>query len=141
MKKSVFYFLSLTWGLPMTLIGAIAVLILKLTGHEVKKWGYCYYVEVGRYWGGINLGMFFITSKGAGMATRNHEHGHALQNCYWGWLMPVVIGIPSLLRCWYLTFKVLTDLDYECDYDSIWFEGQATRWGTALVKNINGGCK
>ena len=138
MTKSKFYTLSLTWGLPMTLIGAIAVLILKLSGHEVKKWGYCYYVEVGKYWGGINLGMFFITSKGAGRDVRNHEHGHALQNCYWGWMMPFAIGIPSLLRCWYLTYKALYDLDYEYDYDSIWFEGQATKWGTEFVNALEG---
>ena len=138
MKKSVFYFLSLTWGLPMTLIGAIAVGALKLAGYEVKKWGYCYYVEVGTGWGGVDLGMFFITSTDAFRSTRDHEHGHALQNCIWGILMPFVIGIPSLIRYWYLTFKVLVDLDYSYDYDSIWFEGQASRWGTQFVKSIEG---
>ena len=138
MKKALFYFLSLTWGLPMTLIGAIAILILKLTGHEVKKWGYCYYVETGRNWGGVNLGMFIITCRNATKHTRNHEHGHALQNCLWGTLMPFVIGIPSLIRYWYITFKVISDLDYRFDYDAIWFEGQATRWGTKFVNSLEG---
>ena len=138
MKKSVFYLLSLTWGLPMTLIGAIAILILKLTGHEIKKWGYCYYVEVGTGWGGVNLGMFFIPCEDAYDTTRNHEHGHALQNCYWGWLMPFVIGIPSLIRYWYITLRSYINPNYEYDYDSIWFEGQATRWGTQFVKSIEG---
>lgn len=138
MKKSMFYALSLTWGLPMTLLGAIVVLFLKLSGKEVKKWGYCYYVEVGKYWGGVNLGMFFITCKYADDDTRNHEHGHALQNCYWGILMPFVIGIPSLLRYWYITLNLLVDKYYDYDYDAVWFEGQATRWGTELVKSLGG---
>ena len=141
MKKSIFYLLSLTWGLPMTLIGAITIFILKLLGKEIKKWGYCYYVEVGTGWGGVNLGMFFVTCEDADEHTRNHEHGHALQNCIWGFLMPFVIGIPSLIRYWYIILQLCIDLNYEYEYDSIWFEGQATRWGTKLIKKINEGVK
>ena len=138
MKKATFYFLSLTWGLPMTLIGAIAILILKLTGHEVKKWGYCYYTKVGKGWGGVNLGMFLITCEDTNNMVLNHEHGHALQNCIWGILMPFVIGIPSLVRYWYITVKVMLDINYDYDYDAIWFEGQATRWGTEFIKHLGG---
>ena len=133
MKKSTFYFLSLTWGLLMTLIGAIAVGVLMLTGKPLKKWGACYYVEVGKGWGGVNLGMFLITSENPSRYVKSHEHGHAIQNCYWGVLMPIVIGIPSVIRYWYRAIRSRLGAANPASYDSIWFEGQATRLGRKYV--------
>ena len=136
LSKRAFYILSWTWGLPMTLIGAIVTLVLKIAGKEVKKWGYCYYVEVGKNWGGLELGMFFLKDSNPSTHTNNHEHGHAIQNCYWGILMPFVICIPSAIRYWYrrirnkLGYKILTA------YDDIWFEGQATALGKSYVEEI-----
>ena len=59
--------------------------------------------------------------------------GHGIQNLYWGPLMIFVIVIPSVTRFWYRewywkyrypkTGKALPP------YDSIWFEGQATKLG------------
>ena len=137
LSKRAFYILSWTWGLPMTLIGAIAVLILKLSGKEVKRWGYCYYVEVGKHWGGVNLGMFFIINTNPATHTKNHEHGHAIQNCYWGWLMPFVICIPSVTRYWYRLIRHKLGYKVTTDYDDIWFEGQATELGDYYLERNN----
>jgi hypothetical protein len=79
----------------MTLVGVVAALFLVVTGHKPKKHGLCYYFEVGKGWGGVNLGIVFITAANPSEHTKNHEHGYALQNCIWGPLMPFVIALPS----------------------------------------------
>lgn len=100
MKKALFYVLSFTWGLPMTLIGLVVSLVLLIAGYKPKKHGWCYYFEVGVGWGGLELGVIFLTSETTSKRTRNHEHGHALQNCIWGPLFPFVVSIPSAIRYW-----------------------------------------
>lgn len=104
-SKTLFYILSVTWGCIMTTIGAIVALVLLILGYRPKKWNYCYYFEVGENWGGIELGMFFITDKSSSIRTKNHEHGHGIQNCYLGVLMPFVVCIPSAARYWLREFK------------------------------------
>lgn len=136
-NKTLFYILSWTWGIIMTLIGAVVALALIITGHKPKKWGYCYYFEVGKNWGGLELGMFFLTSKNGGEYTRNHEHGHALQNCVWGPLMPFVICIPSVIRYWYREIRSRKGLKNKTKYDDIWFEGDATRRGSEFIAWYN----
>lgn len=133
MPKPLFYLLSLTWGLPMTMIGAVVAIVLMIMGYKPKKWNYCYYFEVGNNWGGVELGMFFLTDKSGSLRTRNHEHGHAIQNCYFGPLFPFIVAIPSAVRYWY------RELVYSRKgknpptlYDDIWFEGSATKLGTEL---------
>ena len=134
LPKKAFYLLSWTWGLPMTLIGGIAMLVLMIAGKKPQRWGDCYYIEVGKDWGGINLGMFFLTCEKPGRYTKCHEHGHAIQNCYFGFLMPFVVGIPSVVRYWYRELKYHRKGKYPpTDYDDIWFEGQATELGTDYV--------
>ena len=104
-SKPLFYILSVTWGCIMTTIGAIVALVLLILGYRPKKWNYCYYFEVGENWGGIELGMFFITDKSSSIRTKNHEHGHGIQNCYLGVSMPFVVCIPSAARYWLREFK------------------------------------
>lgn len=99
-SKPLFYILSVTWGCIMTTIGALVSLILLILGYKPKKWNYCYYFEVGENWGGIELGMFFVTDKSSGIRIKNHEHGHGIQNCYLGVFMPFVVCIPSAIRYW-----------------------------------------
>jgi hypothetical protein len=137
MKKTLFYTLSFTWGIIMTAIGLIVGLVLKMFGFKAKKHGWCYYFEVGNNWGGVNLGVVFLTSKNPSEHTRNHEHGHALQNCLWGPLMPVVISLPSAARYWLRHFQQKRGEQLE-PYDSVWYEGQASSWGTELINKL--GC-
>ena len=137
MNKFTFYLLSFTWGLPLNLVGAIVALAMIITGHKPQKWGYCYYFEVGENWGGLELGIFFLTNKNPSNHTKNHEHGHAIQNCYWGFLMPFVISIPSAIRYWYRIIRTKRGRRNKTKYDSVWFESQASKWGTELINKLN----
>ena len=184
----VYWLIQCTWGLPMTLIGAIAALILLITGHKPKTLGPNVYFQFGNGWGGMELGGFFLCSKGCDMRTKYHESGHALQNLIWGPLMPFIISIPSAARYWlrkmptrlakslfnlyfFLSAIILTtllacctgllfhiswltilieiirlylisisfwltiweipkyDFNPSIEYDTVWFESQATEWG------------
>jgi hypothetical protein len=135
----VFYLLSFTWGLPFTLLGCIAALILVLMGYRPKKWGYCYYFELGKRWGGCDLGIFFLKDSRDSASLKSHEHGHAVQNCYLGFFMIPIVAIPSLIRSRYrdylITHKKVAPKTLP-PYDSIWFEGQATRLGNEIVEYI-----
>lgn len=118
------------------MIGFIVALVLLCAGKRPKRWGDCFYFEVGENWGGLELGIFFIANKGAGSHIKNHEHGHAVQNCWWGVLMPFVICIPSATRYWYREIRTRRGLPNKGAYDDIWFEGQATRLGTQYVRGM-----
>ncbi len=127
-----FWFVSLTWGLPMTLLGALIALALLMTGHKPKRFHYNIYFEVGEGWGGMEYGGFFFVNKNPSLHTRQHEAGHGLQNLMLGVFMPFVICIPSAVRYWYREYLVRSGKKRYFElpaYDSIWFEGWATRLG------------
>lgn len=120
----------------MTAIGLITALLLLVTGHKPTKYGYCICFEIGERWGGLSLGFVIITDKSADNDTKNHEHGHAMQNIIYGVLMPFLVGVPSVMRYWYREYLVnVKGLRYNSlpPYDSAWYEGQATRWGNELI--------
>ena len=128
LSKFLFYFLTFTWGSPFTLIGCIVALFLVIKGYRPKKHGYCFYFEIGESWGGINLGLFFIVDKrkNGAKAIRDHEHGHAVQNCFLGPFMLFAVALPSLIRSRYRAYLTEKKGVREGDlppYDSIWFEG------------------
>lgn len=129
MNKVLFYILSWTWGLPLTLIGGFVTVILMIFGYKPKRWGPCIFIEIGEGWGGFEMGAFFLTCKNATIKCKNHELGHGVQNCYFGPLMPFVVCIPSAIRYWYRRIRESRGLKNLTLYDSIWFEGQATRLG------------
>lgn len=129
LKITLFWLLSLTWGCAMTLCGAIVALALMITGHRPRRFHCLVYFEVGRGWGGFELGAFFVVSKDAPLSTKRHESGHAIQNIMLGVFMPFVVSIPSAVRYWYRRYKEHKGLAHTLPpYDSIWFEG----WATAL---------
>ena len=135
--KPIFYLLTFTWGLPFTLLGLAAALFLLLGGHKPKKHGYCYYFEVGEHWGGTELGIFFIKDKTDSRHLKCHEHGHALQNCFWGPFMVPFISLPSFTRYWYRRIRQKLDKNVKLPpYDAIWFEGQATKWGSDFIAQL-----
>lgn len=50
--------------------------------------------------------------------------------------MPFVICIPSAIRYWYREFILHFNrekFNKLPEYDAIWFEGQATKWGKKYV--------
>lgn len=138
-SKKLYYFLSFTWGLPLTLVGCIVALVLLCLGYRPEKFCYCWHFKVGRKWGGLEFGIIFITDDTPTLHTKCHEFGHGLQNCYWGFLMPFVICIPSAIRYWWREFIVCTGASASLlpPYDSIWFEGDATRRGTEAYQFLN----
>lgn len=127
-----FWIASFTWGFPMTLVGCFVAITLMLTGHKPHRFHYLVYFEVGKNWGGFNCGCFFVINSGGSLNMKQHESGHGIQNIIFGWLMPFLVGIPSVVRYWYREYlmgsgkKKYSELP---DYDSIWFEGLATRLG------------
>lgn len=134
-NKYLYYILSWTWGLPMTLLGVMVALVLIICGYKPKKCGYCYYFEICENWGGIEFGMFFLTEKNPPEYITAHEVGHSLQNCLWGVLMPIVISIPSAIRYWYRRIRVKIGKPCTAGYYDIWFERQASEWGTKFINN------
>lgn len=136
MNKRDFYTLSFTWGLPLTIIGLIVAFILICTGKKPKKWGWCYYFEIGKSWGGLEIGIIFLTDTTPTNRTRNHEHGHAIQNCKYGLIMPF-LSLSSAARYWYRELRYhRKGLTPPTAYDDYWFEGDATRLGTELIDRI-----
>lgn len=129
MKRWVFYALSLTWGLPLTLCGLIVALFLLVTGHRPYRRSGCWYFEVGKSrWGGLNLGLVILCQPNATYSLKNHEFGHAIQNCYLGPIMLFFV-LCSAVRYHYLDYLEKQGLPVP-EYDSWWFEGQATELGT-----------
>lgn len=136
-NKFWFYFLSFVWNFPMTLVGCVTAIFLLIAGVKPKKWGYCYYFEVGYDWGGVNLGPIFVTSKNATTHTKSHEHGHAFQGCWFGPLMPFVVSIPSAVRYWYREIRDLMGNPVRTSYYGVWFESQASALGKDFIKWYN----
>jgi hypothetical protein len=128
LSKKQFYLLSYTWGLPTTLAGALTAAALRATGHKPKKFGWCEYYEVGHRWGGCSMGPYFFKQKEPSRHICMHEAGHAIQNCYYGPLMPFLVSIPSSIR--YRAHRLRRKMHKPLPpYDGIWFEGQATKLG------------
>lgn len=139
LNKKAFYTLSFTWGIILTLIGIIVGLIILIKDsikdkklHLPKKWGHCFYIETGNYWGGLNLGVVFIVDKTNSVFAKNHEMGHAIQNCYFGPFM-LLVTAASAIRYHYRNYLRKKDPAIKLpDYYSIWFEAQANKLGKEL---------
>ena len=132
MKIFLFWLASWTWGIILTLVGAVCALALLITGHRPKIFHGFVYFEVGSGWGGFEAGPFFFVNKNPARRTMQHEAGHGIQNIIFGPLMPFVVSIPSAVRYWYRLYLVRSGKkkSYELPpYDSMWFEGWATSLG------------
>ena len=139
-----FWFLSLTWGVLMTVIGllvtAFAIIFLK---GKVHRNGFTYIVEVGGNWGGLSLGAVALCGGYTTVCrdeewfqhTRRHEFGHSIQNCILGPLFPFLVAIPSAIRYHYQNYRSKKGLPNK-GYDDIWFEGTATKFGTKAINKI-----
>ena len=125
--------LSLTWGLPLTLTGALIFAVLMLFGRRPRRFGYCYYIEIGRSWGGLELGLFFLKDERPSEQLMAHEHGHGLQNIVYGPLMPFVITLPSAARYWYRRIVARMGRGGSLPpYNAIWFERDADALGLLM---------
>ena len=128
----------------MSFIGLITALIciIFLKG-KVHRNGFTFIVEVGGNWGGINLGCVSLCGGYTTVCpnenwfqhTRRHEFGHSLQNLIFGPLFPFIVAIPSAIRYHYQNYRSSKGLPNK-EYDAIWFEGMATKWGTKIIDKI-----
>lgn len=138
-NKLLFYVLSFTWGLPMTLVGVVAAAVMLLLFRKPELCGYCIRFRIGNGWGGVSLGLTIITDNQSESEITYHEHGHAIQNTLYGFFMPVLVCIPSVIRYWYREYLVRVKGERYSSltpYDDIWFEGQATKFGTEFMENL-----
>ena len=127
-----YYFLSLTWGLPMTLAGVAVSLVLLAFGKRPRKFcrNICFELP-GINWG-LELGLFMIIPEGnTGVCA--HEQGHGIQNIYLGIFMPAVISIPSAIRFHCRKHRAKKKRPLKRGYDDIWFENSATLSGEAFL--------
>lgn len=137
MNLVLFWILQLTWGIIMNVIGLGAFLVLVFSGHKPRRFHQSIYFVVGNNWGGVNLGFVTVVSKVSGESTLRHEHGHFIQNAMYGPLFPFIVAIPSMFRYHYRNYLVLKKGKKRSqlpDYDSAWFEGQATDFGYKYLK-------
>lgn len=141
-----FWALSCSWGLIMTLIGFITLIVCKvfLKG-TIHKNGCSIITEVGGNWGGVSLGAFTFCGKYCTgseeikniqffESTRRHEFGHSIQNCLFGPLFIFLIAIPSAIR-YQKAMSLQRKGEYVSDewYESFWGESLATKWGTEVI--------
>lgn len=136
---------QLTWGGLMTIPGLLvtAFCIVFLKGKPHKN-GFSYIVEIGGDWGGLEIGAVALCGSYAQKDgpcyclnwfdhTRIHEFGHSLQQLIFGPLQLFLVWIPSAIRYNYRNWCDKHGKPLTTAYDDIWFEGQATDWGTAFM--------
>lgn len=132
LKCALYWIWGLCWDCILNTIGVIVALTLLISGHKPYIHGWGIYFTIGRGWGGLELGNFFLVNKNPSVQLLHHEFGHGIQGLIWGPLTPIIITIPSAIRYWYRRF-----FGAKTPYDSIWFEGQATRWGTRTYERMH----
>lgn len=134
-RRWAYYLLQFTWGLPMNLIGAIVALVLVCHRKKAYKygWNYCFELPVNF---GLELGIFFIAPVGGSKHTKDHEHGHAIQNIYFGPFCVGMVSIPSATRFWIREIQYMIKKPPKTKYDDAWFEGQATKSGTRFIDGL-----
>lgn len=134
-NKFLYYFLNLTWGLPMTFIGILAAIVMLIFGKTPEKHGGCWYFTTDKISGGVDLGLIFIVDEKTTEYVMNHEFGHSIQNAIFGPFMLFAVAIPSFTRYWYREFKYnRKNIVPPTDYYDIWFERQASSLGCKNIK-------
>ncbi len=129
-NKKIILVLNNTWGIIMTLIGYGARLVMLCKGVKGEKQDFARLYKVGYGWGAISLGTTIIVAKDqCSKYTIAHEAGHTIQNAVFGILFPVIVAIPSFVRCQYYNHLNRKGIEPKRGYYSIWFERQASLLG------------
>jgi len=134
MRTILYWFVQLTWGIPLNAIGAAIALVLLISGCRPQRFGYAIYCETGKNWGGVNYGGFFFVQKNASTQLKAHEYGHSFQNLMLGPLMPFIVTIPSAIRYHYRNYLRAKGHSLP-PYESFWCESWATRLGAKYYKS------
>lgn len=95
MKKFLFYFISITYGIIQTLIGAVLFLF------NIRKKHIVFYGAVVTEWnfnGSVSFGLFiFVNKYKKDYQLLRHEYGNTIQSLILGPLWVFVIGLPSII--------------------------------------------
>ena len=141
-QLTIFYLLSFTWGIIMSLVGLFVLLFIKIfMSKEVDIFTVAGRVVIkfkNIYFGGLSLGIVYLVDKSNNRNTHKHELGHTIQNVWFGPLFILLIGIPSAIRfqLWdFLSKMYKKKYNKPLLYDSIWFERQATKLGYIYFDN------
>lgn len=130
--RILYYILSCTWGLLLTLIGLIVTLslsIIKLFIKSIKfeKFAWVYFIGIGVQWGGFETGLMFVRDLDSSKGLSQHEFGHTFQNTLFGPIQ-IIWSISSMIRYWYITIRCLRGHTVG-EYDSYWLEDAASQCG------------
>lgn len=142
LKTILFWLISFTWGLPLTLIGTFGAFYMLITGHKPHRYGYFIYFVTNTTGSGFEGGPFFFISYDCRQDEhlKAHEVGHgSIQNWVFGPLTVFICTIPGIIRFWYRIWVVDSGRKKFSElppYDSIWFENTATKWGEAFVRRM-----
>lgn len=117
----------------MNIFGLIGAGLMLALGKKPIRHAGSIVFRTGHNWGGVSLGIFSFICEEARQHTLDHEFGHSLQNAVYGPLFPFIVAIPSFVRYNIFNYNQKHGIPNE-DYDAVWFEGQATDWGTKTAK-------
>ena len=129
-----YYILTFTWGLLMTLLGLLVMMSLFIFRRgNIRLEGYHVYFEFkkDKQWG-FSVGMISFIGRIREHQDKEvlyHEFGHTVQNAILGPLVIFLVYIPSLLRYHYREWLYKHDKPVKTAYDDIWFEDSATTLG------------
>lgn len=132
LRKVLYYILNFTWGIFMTLLGYILLLILWPFGKIKRYCNYTLYLEFKWNTGwGFSIGTVFFVTKNPTKELLEHEFGHTVQYAIYGPLTPFLVSIPSIVRYYYrhIYYIRIKSMRPKSLYDDIWFEGTATHLG------------
>ena len=59
----IIWLISCTWGGLLSFCGIIVMIFLRCMGYKPKRYMGFVYFEVGKGWGGVNLGPVFVVNK------------------------------------------------------------------------------
>ena len=120
-KAAAFWALSCTWGIIMTLLGAIGALVFLAMGHRPVRVGYSYMFAFGSGWGSGSFRPLIFSSRGKSPPRRlpPPQAGGRISHFMSLALFPFVVAIPSLI-------SAAAD---PAGHRGRWFELQATALG------------
>lgn len=135
------WLMRLTWGVLDSLVGLFIFLFFLIRFGKKLHIGYvahCIVVEVPHTPAETGWGLeggIFIFSNTNSIWNRGyllyHEWGHCIpQTLVCGPLHPFIVGLPSVIRFWWREHQYKKGKELP-PYDSVWFEGTATQWGTS----------
>lgn len=145
LKLTLFWIVQVTWGLLDNILGLFLFIALiarygfaklfkhkKADHYKPQRFHQMIYFKVGGpAWGGFNCGFVAVTDTTPTNKLLRHEHGHFIQNFYFGPFMPF-IQLASAIRYGYRKYlskhnpKKYAMLP---GYYDIWFEKQASELG------------